>query len=662
MRTASLVMLGVVLVLQRVDGAPDWTTQCNSRVADAANDTSSPYHGLVELVDGAGRIQPLDSNITHSTFGISEESCHTLCGDIGSTFSFTNFSQAATNWLLPWVALSAQLPYETAGPFNNVMSVLFAIGSPAFITYGLIITMLNRFQIAERFTELVEMAKESFVYQAYPGLRHRLEAAEMLLQESQQAPMRASDEHGWFSSLVALEANQAWWLSVKQHLNNTRRGVTVSLILQLLFAVVAWLFTVIAAFEDVGDVVTALSISSSSIWLWMVPVVTGWVAVGTQIRSRAVYDAVHMNNAETRRAPEAQGEPTEGYQDGIRCQSGLTSHVVRLETDADVELAERPTPDQQQVGVVMPLELTPAASGQTSTTAVNDPLTGVPASAKADADRLASSRLPTFWGFSLLGEEAKEGPIFNYARVFTSAKFSNVTIEAFRAMIEQIRSRRAVDGANCQPGQSIKVVGTTDQLSAYIGSPNTSRPYSPWREIPGKTWQNIIIASLIAILVQWGTTGPSIMIAYLTPTIGLGCRSGSYLLYGGLATLVWVLMVMSSLQSHALMLRCQAGIKPKGLLPILYVFTRVAGYILAASNAAWLVLSSIFELSGYFDGCFCNSDFLSLRHNGWILLFKKADDLAPYAEKTWVGGIAFGAVICFIATLIMWLGCKQTRR
>ncbi|KAJ7927974.1 hypothetical protein B0H13DRAFT_1968835 [Mycena leptocephala] len=44
-------------------------------------------------------------------------------------------------------------------------------------------------------------------------------------------------------------------------------------------------------------------------------------------------------------------------------------------------------------------------------------------------------------------------------------------------------------------------------------------------------FSRIFIASVAALALQWSTSGASILIVYFTPTVGLGCRSGAYLLY-----------------------------------------------------------------------------------------------------------------------------------
>ena len=149
------------------------------------------------------------------------------------------------------------------------MSLLLALGSPALITYSLSLTILNRFWIRQRFETL--RSESCDVDARHPQFGERIRSAQYLLQEAQQVPMRASQEGGWLSSLIVLNNNHRWWSSVKKDLHNTRRGVTFSLVAQVGVAVIAWFFTIIAAFVgSLGDIGMALQTSAGSLWLWMV--------------------------------------------------------------------------------------------------------------------------------------------------------------------------------------------------------------------------------------------------------------------------------------------------------------------------------------------------------------------------------------------------------
>ena len=155
------------------------------------------------------------------------------------------------------------------------MSGLLAIGSPALITYSLSLTILNRTWIRRRFETL--RADAADVIRQHPDFSERVKAAQFLLQEAQQVPMRASQEAGWLSSLIVLPVNQSWWLRVRKDLRNTRRGVTFSLFAQVGMAITAWLFTIIAAFVgDLGNTITAFQISLGSMWVWMASFLLIW--------------------------------------------------------------------------------------------------------------------------------------------------------------------------------------------------------------------------------------------------------------------------------------------------------------------------------------------------------------------------------------------------
>jgi hypothetical protein len=54
---------------------------------------------------------------------------------------------------------------------------------------------------------------------------------------------------------------------------------------------------------------------------------------------------------------------------------------------------------------------------------------------------------------------------------------------------------------------------------------------------PGSWW----VLSLISLAIVWLEIGMAFMTSYHVPTIGIGCRSMSYLIYGGLSTLPWIM-------------------------------------------------------------------------------------------------------------------------
>ena len=210
--------------------------------------------------------------------------------------------------------------------------------------------------------------------------------------------------------------------------------------------------------------------------------------------------------------------------------------------------------------------------------------------------------------------------------------------------------------------------------------------------VPGKVLHLISSTDQLSI-----ATGPAIMVAYLTPTRGLGCRSGGYLLYGLVATAGWLLLLTASCLSHHAMLHYQRAIQkqpfahfrashtpaatrllpldamseanptprrksnnmeiaaePEGgpldpsvavdcarrstrlwLIALAATLTRWLGKFLVVLNTAWIIIASLMEYVGGFDNCWCRTNTPGLGTGGTVVLFKSAHDLAQAAQLPW---------------------------
>lgn len=146
--------------------------------------------------------------------------------------------------------------------------------------------------------------------------------------------------------------------------------------------------------------------------------------------------------------------------------------------------------------------------------------------------------IPKLWGFDIQGDECREGPIYCYARLFTWSQAQRSILEVFRETLQILGNK---------PRDPREEIGA----------------YRSWSEIDSEIYKHMLSGIFMAFIVQWGTTGPAVMLAYLTYTPGLGCRSGSYLIYGVFATLVFALMLASMLLSHQAMLMVETEHRPK---------------------------------------------------------------------------------------------------
>ena len=126
----------------------------------------------------------------------------------------------------------------------------------------------------------------------------------------------------------------------------------------------------------------------------------------------------------------------------------------------------------------------------------------------------------------------------------------------------------------------------------------------------------------------------------------LGCRSGSYILYAAVSTLVWLLLLISSLLSYYV--TTTPRILPDFLPSVARwssIVLRWVAKVLAACNAVWIVASCVFQFSNFYDRCWCNSSVLMWGEDlaDFVLQLENAD--IQGIRAVWIGGVALAAGI-----------------
>ena len=135
----------------------------------------------------------------------------------------------------------------------------------------------------------------------------------------------------------------------------------------------------------------------------------------------------------------------------------------------------------------------------------------------------------------------------------------------------------------------------------------------------------------------------------------MGCRSASYLVYGVLSTIVWILLVSSSILTHyATMRPLNHGGRHVNdwfimAARLASIFLRRLGKSIATLNCIWVFISGMFQLSNFYDRCYCNSDVFWLQGRAYNVIQLVADDLAGM-KGAWLGGVclAAGVVVVYI--------------
>ncbi|KAJ7799199.1 hypothetical protein B0H14DRAFT_3788487 [Mycena olivaceomarginata] len=261
-------------------------------------------------------------------------------------------------------------------------------------------------------------------------------------------------------------------------------------------------------------------------------------------------------------------------------------------------------------------------------------------------------------------DEHRTPPVYNYARVF---RWSAAVEDVYAGFTEA--SRRAelhvpVEGTVWVTGDREGEInpenrrGSVEHVVNYIHGEAVLKPDRGTLAVGSEIIFRILASSFFALLLTWGTVSAAMILDWFTPTIGLSCRSGSYLIYTSVSTITWIFLVASSILS---------SLPPPPHLPpppppyprnprllargqTTSVLLRRAGKSLAALNAAWLVLNCLFQISGVLDTCWCNSGILHLGSGAYaVWVFTPADVAAFWYPGVGATVLAGGAVVSFLA-------------
>jgi len=543
----------------------------------------------------------------------------------------------------PFLALTAQLPYGASSTWKNVLSCLYAIGSPTLLLYSLTLTVVYRFWIRKEFKGLLE---EHPLVPAH--FRKRAKAAKYILQNCHHVPTKVlQGEDGYLSSAVVLGENTIWWQRLQHEIEQRRRPLTQSLGAQIFWVAVSQVFVWIATFQKAGDVTIGTGLSSGLMLLWMLPVVWGTYEVGNFPDSDAIKEAIANSEGkfvlagatEAKPLPPALPQPKTAMLQ--RDSNSLTDYVRSV--------AER-------------------ANSSTSTNGSRIPLSAVQPFNHLYREYQVPDRLsdnakhaPQFLWLSIQGDEIETGATMNYARLHTSRVTASYIIDAFKSAREKMIRSKNPNGREAH-GPNLETLnrfwGTRDEIARYCdrnvhpGSlavfKDSKRPNEP------PDWAIAVLAAIVALCVTWGSLGAGILVAYLTPTKGLGCFSGSILLYGVLDTVSFFLfwgageLSWSYCHYHENKRKISIIIKFKGALA---VCTRLCAKFISILAAIWEVTSTILAYSNIWGNCWCDTVYFSRRDTAYTAIFIDTSMISDESRHFWYGGLFLSLILCAAAAI-----------
>ena len=548
-------------------------------------------------------LPPSTSNATAITYDL----CVSQCGRGQEPFKWKIFSQQFSAWLLPWLALLSQLPFGANDKPDNLESMLLTLGSPTLATYSLALTVLNGRWIAKLFSTY-----------RYSNVKH----AVRILSSLQQSPLRVDTDDMLLASLIMLPQNDKWWEELVVWLEYTHTW-SISAATSVAWVIIAYAFTIIDYFsQGVQNTLKTDGQPLGFLWLWLLPIVVGWLQLSPKCDSIRLHQAVDRANS-------------------IAYVANPTSRPIK-------------------------------ASNFSRKHAINI------ARSELDETRLDEHSAP---------------PIYNYARFLPWVKAVIVVSDAFGIICERDHHHDdpVVPGTewrdrNSEGGDTL----TGLQVENY-SLPRPGSVYHRRRHIWGldsSALSRMFIASSLAIILQWGTTGAAIIIVWFSPSIGehivtyhplsgtelslfllgLGCRAMSYIVYGGLSTLVWMILLMSSIltyystnththsfQGHFI-LELQARVARR-----LSIFLRRLGKLLAGINAVWIISTGLLQCSSVYDRCYCNSAVMGLGKRAYYVILLVPGDVGG-VRTAWICGsvLATGAAMIFAGFVALFIDPTPT--
>ncbi|KAF2274508.1 uncharacterized protein EI97DRAFT_435050 [Westerdykella ornata] len=153
-------------------------------------------------------------------------------------------------------------------------------------------------------------------------------------------------------------------------------------------------------------------------------------------------------------------------------------------------------------------------------------------------------------------------------------------------------------------------------------------------------WFKFLLGQLIGCVCVCFASGSAAVISWTTPTVGIGCRSFNFVLYGVGTTVAAIIQLC----------RQWAGRNHSGKArtsPL--VFLTWSYWVVVVFNALVLVVGTIFHLSGVYRSCWCSR------------LFAKEDTLLEFnrnTEQAYTNARRYWLVTGYVAFSFVWIICS----
>ena len=515
---------------------------------------------------------------------------------------------------------------------DNLVSVLMAIGSPALAGYSLAITRLNGRWLFRQF-QYLQFPNKEYIPPAVSALQH--------------IPFRIDASGSLLPSLIVLPQNDRYWKVLALAAKRTRQW-SIPVAMNIVWVLVAFLLTIVDSFVDFDHFITVpgdAGYSIAAVWTYLLPLVVGWLHVGSQPDADHLRDA--LDDAHEISYVATGSEPVLATRVTGRCTRAIepsTRHVDHVNAD---EKKTAPIFNYSRVFIW----------SQSA-----EHILKLYERAAANADRRVPVKSGGKWTSNDDGAIEPRDRIGNEAEVMhycMNDPEAPINLNPISNLPQPPTAYSAFPPTPDPSPMAFLTAGMYANANVFAHSPyaNGSSKYdeeatsAEVRVVPEKpvfateVFQRVLFAAVLALALQWGTTGAAILIHLNTPPKGLGCRALTFTVYGAAATVALWLLLLSSLLSHLARRQSirerRSGLKT--LIGYIAALTRWAGKTIAIANGFGILLSCTMQFAGVYDNCFCSSTIFGGNPNG-LVSFIEDDVKGSEVYRYWIGGIimAFG--------------------
>ena len=544
--------------------------------------------------------------------GLTYKTCTRLCGEGQEPFDWSVFSQQFSAWLLPWLALVSQLPFGAENRLDNLISgesslanvkafsyhhvpVALTVGSPTLAAFSLALTAINTRWAYDRFSDI-----------NYPNRKNAAKALVCL----QQVPLRLTTRDGLLASLIVLPENDDWWECLVDRLEQTHTW-TIAAATSIIWVIIAFVFTIVDSFMDLGKNLNSNGQGVGSLWMWLIPIVVGWLWIPVCSYDRLKIAIDKANDLAYVAAPDDLSKSKDSPNVGPPSRACEVSHMQGIGMEKTKKVFTK--------------------------------------------------------------DAARAAPVFNYSRIWEWSSTVETIARAFEHADKKARRHIPVNPKNTWEHSRDKYptihhnnrTGTIVQAQDYCNI-HVQGKKEPARPVPPGMGKRILIASVFALGLQWGTTGSAAIVVFFTPTTGLGCRSGSYIIYGSISIVVWLALLLSSYLAHYAKVRHGPDIlrgsrfNSPNLAKGLATFLRRLSIMTATCNAIFIILACVFQFSNFYNTCYCNASVLGRgSRNAYVIITPRSD--YDFLQASWIGGIALAGMCVFLFLVFLHLMLEPSR-